>query len=167
MASQPNISSKPAIRQHAPLALAYALMIGGTVGVFMLIRAYGERMTVAAVPVVRNGHAEANAGTIGHVLLALLIIVVLARLVGSAFRVLHQPPVIGEIIGGILLGPSFLARIAPGVSAYVLPASISPFLNVLAQVGVVLYMFLVGLDLDPGLRTPASSCPLFWVQRFR
>jgi Kef-type K+ transport system membrane component KefB len=126
-------------------------MIGGTVGVFMLIRAYGERMTVAAVPVVRNGHAEANAGTIGHVLLALLIIVVLARLVGSVFRVLHQPPVIGEIIGGILLGPSFLARIAPGVSAYVLPASISPFLNVLAQVGVVLYMFLVGLDLDPGL----------------
>src|SRR5262249_32112257 len=41
--------------------------------------------------------------------------------------------------------------IAPGVSAYVLPASISPFLNVLAQVGVVLYMFLVGLELDPGL----------------
>jgi Kef-type K+ transport system membrane component KefB len=77
--------------------------------------------------------------------------VVLARVVGNAFRVFHQPPVIGEIIAGILLGPSFLASIAPGVSAYVLPASIAPFLNVLAQVGVVLYMFLVGLELDPGL----------------
>src|ERR1700746_660842 len=135
MASQRNNSSKLAIRQHAPLALAYTLMIGAMVGVFMLIRAYGERITTAAVPVVRNGHPEANAGTVGHVLLALLIIVVLARVVGNAFRVFHQPPVIGEIIPGILLGPSFLARIAPGVSAYVLPASISPFLNVLAQVG--------------------------------
>jgi hypothetical protein len=140
MTSQLSIPSKLTIRQHAPVALAYTLMIGGMVGVFMLIRAYGERMTTAGVPVVTNGHPEANAGTVGHFLLALLIIVVLARAVGSAFRVFHQPPVIGEIIAGILLGPSFLARVAPSVSAYVLPASISPFLNVLAQVGVVLYM---------------------------
>ena len=58
---------------------------------------------------------------------------------------------IGEIIAGILLGPSLLARAAPGVSAYLLPASIAPFLNVLSQIGVVLYMFVVGLELDPGL----------------
>jgi Kef-type K+ transport system membrane component KefB len=151
VASQLKMSSNRTVRQHAPLAVAYTLMIGGTVAVFTLIRAYGERMTAAAVPFLSNGHAEENAGTVGHVLLALLIIIVLARVVGSAFRVLHQPPVIGEIIAGILLGPSFLGRIAPGISAYVLPASISPFLNVLAQVGVVFYMFLVGLDLDPGL----------------
>ena len=74
MASQRNNSSKLALRQHAALALAYTLMIGAMVGVFMLIRAYGERITTAAVPVVRNGHPEANAGTVGHVLLALLII---------------------------------------------------------------------------------------------
>jgi hypothetical protein len=84
MASQPNISSSLTVRQHAPLALAYTLMIGGMVGVFMLIREYGEKMTAAAA-VVRNAHAEANAGTVGHVLLALMIIVVLARVVGNAF----------------------------------------------------------------------------------
>jgi Kef-type K+ transport system membrane component KefB len=151
MASQLNISSKLPVRQHAPLALAYALMIGGMVGAFMLIRAFGEKMSAAPAALVRSGHADANAGTVGHVLLALLIIVVLARVVGNAFRVLHQPPVVGEIIAGILLGPSFLGRFAPSLSAYVLPASISPFLNVLAQVGVVLYMFLVGLELDPAL----------------
>jgi hypothetical protein len=120
MASQTNIFSSLTVRQQAPLALAYSLMIGGMVGVFMLIRAYGEKITSTAIAVVKNRHAEANAGTVGHVLLALLIIVVLARVVGNAFRVLHQPPVIGEIIAGILLGPSFLARIAPGISAYVL-----------------------------------------------
>jgi len=151
MASQPNISTNLSVREHAPLAFAHSLMIGGMIAVFMLIRAYGETMTAAAAPVVRNEHVAASAGAFGHVLLALLIIIVLARVLGNVFRLLHQPPVIGEIIAGILLGPSFLARVAPGISAYVLPASIAPFLNVLSQVGVVLYMFLVGLDLDPGL----------------
>jgi Kef-type K+ transport system membrane component KefB len=152
MASQPNISTNNTFfRQHAPLALGYTLMIGGMIVIFMLIRAYGETLTAAAAPITTNGHASAQAGAVGHVLLALLVIIVLARLLGNAFRVLHQPPVIGEIIAGILLGPSFLARVTPGISAYLLPASIAPFLNVLSQVGVVLYMFLVGLDLDPGL----------------
>jgi hypothetical protein len=64
MASQRNNSSKLGLRQHAPLALAYTLMIGAIVGVFMLIRGYGERITTAAVPVVRSGHPEANAGTV-------------------------------------------------------------------------------------------------------
>ena len=151
MASQPNIAANNTLRQHAPLALGYSLMIGGTILIFMLIRSYGEAMTAAAASVTTNGHGASHAGVIGQVLLALLVIIVLARLLGNAFRMLHQPPVIGEIIAGILLGPSFLARVAPGLSAYLLPASIAPFLNVLSQVGVVLYMFVVGLDLDPAL----------------
>jgi Kef-type K+ transport system membrane component KefB len=151
VASQPNISTNSTVRQHAPLVLGYSVMIGGMIVIFMLIRAYGETLTAVTAPITTDGHAPADAGAVGHVLLALLIIIVLARLLGNAFRVLHQPPVIGEIIAGILLGPSFLARVAPSVSAYLLPASIAPFLNILSQVGVVLYMFLVGLDLDPGL----------------
>ena len=150
MSSQPNRSSNT-VSQHVPLALGYSLMIGGMIVIFMLIRAYGEKLTTVATPVTTNGHASAHADVVGHVLLALLVIMVLARLLGNAFRLFHQPPVIGEIIAGILLGPSFLARVAPDVSAYLLPASIVPFLNILSQVGVVLYMFLVGLDLDPGL----------------
>ena len=151
MASQPNISANGTVRQHGPLAVGYSLMIGATIVIFMLIQSWGETMTAAAAPVTTAGHAAAYAGAVGHVLLALLVIIALARVLGKAFRLLHQPPVIGEIIAGILLGPSFLARVTPGVSAYLLPASIAPFLNVLSQVGVVLYMFLVGLDLDPAL----------------
>lgn|GEM_PF-4926797 len=54
---------------------------------------------------------------------------------------------IGEIIAGILLGPSLLGRLAPGAYAFLLPPSVAPFLQIIAQVGVILYMFLVGLDL--------------------
>ena len=58
---------------------------------------------------------------------------------------------IGEIIAGVVLGPSVLGRLAPSVASYVLPTSVAPFLNVIAQVGVILYMFLVGLEVDPKL----------------
>ncbi len=85
------------------------------------------------------------------VLLALTVIMVTARLVGTLFTKLNQPAVIGEVIGGILLGPSLLGRIAPDLQLWVLPTEAAPFLNVIAQLGVILYMFLVGLELDLGL----------------
>jgi Kef-type K+ transport system membrane component KefB len=83
-----------------------------------------------------------------HVLLALAAVVVVGRLLARAFRAFGQPPVIGEVIGGILLGPSLLGRIAPEAYGYILPPQVAPYLSVLAQVGVVLYMFLVGLELN-------------------
>ena len=55
---------------------------------------------------------------------------------------------IGEVIGGIMLGPSLLGRVAPDVYAQLLPPSVAPILGVYAQLGVILYMFLVGLELD-------------------
>src|SRR5262249_15439418 len=67
------------------------------------------------------------------------------------FRVFRQPPVIGEIIAGIVLGPSLLGRFLPHAESYIFPTAVAPFLNVLSQVGVILYMFLVGLELDPAL----------------
>jgi Kef-type K+ transport system membrane component KefB len=99
-----------------------------------------------------GGSASSSADMMLHVLLALVVVIVMARTLGALFRKIHyQPPVIGEIIAGIVLGPSVLGRIAPGVAAYVLPPSVAPFLNIIAQIGVILYMFLVGLELDPKL----------------
>jgi Kef-type K+ transport system membrane component KefB len=86
-----------------------------------------------------------------HVLLALALVIITARAVGLLFGLLRQPPVIGEVLAGLLLGPSVLGRFAPGAAAYVLPPSVAPFLGLLAQVGVILYMFLVGLELDLSL----------------
>jgi Kef-type K+ transport system membrane component KefB len=82
------------------------------------------------------------------VLVALTVIMVTARVVGALFKRFHQPAVIGEVVGGILLGPSLLGRIAPEAAALLLPAEAAPFLGVISQLGVILYMFLVGLELD-------------------
>src|SRR5262245_64718834 len=83
-----------------------------------------------------------------HLLLALAAVVVTGRLLGAAFRLIGQPPVIGEVVAGILLGPSFLGSISPEAYTFLLPSSVAPGLGLIAQLGVVLYMFLVGVELD-------------------
>jgi len=85
------------------------------------------------------------------VLLALTVIIITARATGWLFAKLDQPAVIGEVIGGILLGPSLLGHFAPGLQAVLIPADAAPFLGVISQLGVILYMFLVGLELDLAL----------------
>src|SRR5215471_8867056 len=77
------------------------------------------------------------------------IILITARLIGSLFRKFHQPRVVGEMFAGILLGPSLLGWVAPQASAYLFPASSLGFLNALSQVGVIVFMFLVGLGINP------------------
>lgn len=79
------------------------------------------------------------------------IIVGAARVVGLAFRKIQQPQVVGEMVAGILLGPSLLGWVAPGLFALIFPPQSLGFLNALSQVGLVVFMFLVGLELDSKL----------------
>ena len=81
-------------------------------------------------------------------LLALAVIVVLARLLGALARRLGQPAVIGEIVGGIMLGPTLFGG---AITSTLFPADIRPSLTHLADIGVVVFMFLVGLELDRNL----------------
>lgn len=87
-----------------------------------------------------------------HFLLTLIIqigvILVTARVVGLLFRKIHQPQVVGEMVAGILLGPSLLGWLAPEVSAVLFPLESLGYLNALSQVGLLLFMFLIGLELD-------------------
>lgn len=76
------------------------------------------------------------------------VVLLAARLVGWLFRKLHQPRVIGEMIAGILLGPTLLGWIAPGFSATLFAADSLGALGALSQIGLLLFMFLVGLELD-------------------
>jgi Kef-type K+ transport system membrane component KefB len=135
-------------------AAAYGLMIGGLVLLYLWIRSYGE--TLGAPPasgtaIFGSAASRANEGDLLHVLLALVVVIATARAMGSIFRSAGQPQVIGEILAGIVLGPSLLGRLAPGAEGYLFPATVGPALNIIAQVGVILYMFLVGLELDPAL----------------
>ena len=84
-------------------------------------------------------------------LLALAAVVLVGRLLGVLFRRAGQPPVIGEVVGGILLGPSFLGLLSPATYHFLLPTEIAPLLSVVAQIGVIIYMFLIGLELNPEL----------------
>ena len=89
------------------------------------------------------------------VLIALTAIIIAGRVLALLFRYIGQPPVIGEVFAGILLGPSFLGA---ELSGRILAPAAAPFLAVVAQLGIVLYMFLVGLELDPApLRTRARA----------
>ncbi len=134
--------------------VAYPAMIAATVAVFWGIRSIGEARPSAPRFVSLESTAavaKTSGETLFHVLLALAVVIALARGVGALFRRFQQPAVIGEVVAGILLGPSLLGRVAPEASAFLLPPSVAPFLGMIAQVGVILYMFLVGLELDTGL----------------
>lgn len=131
---------------------AYVAMIVAAVAIFFWIRSHGERLQAppgdAANIVAVIGHSD----TLGRLLLALAVICFAARVVGGALRrFFDQPPVIGEIAAGLMLGPSVLGALFPDAYAYLLPAGVAPFLAILAKIGVVLFMFLVGLELDPKL----------------
>jgi Kef-type K+ transport system membrane component KefB len=77
------------------------------------------------------------------------VILVTCRLVGTvAERWLGQPRVVGEMIAGVLLGPSLLGLLAPQIQAFIFPPESKPLLFVIAQFGVGLYMFIVGLGFD-------------------
>src|SRR5689334_18772650 len=78
-------------------------------------------------------------------LVDLAIIILLARLLGIAAKRLGQPPVLGEIIAGILLGPTLFGG---QITATLFPAALRPPLSALASLGVVMFMFAVGYQLD-------------------
>lgn len=79
-------------------------------------------------------------------LIQLLVILGVCRVVGALARRCGQPQVIGEMAAGILLGPSLLGQILPEWQAAIFPADSQPMMFCLSQLGLALYMFLVGLE---------------------
>jgi Kef-type K+ transport system membrane component KefB len=130
---------------------AYIAMVAAAIVAFLAIDRYGRTLIAperSATSAAAATSTAAGAEMLLHVLLALAAVVVTGRLLARLFVRIQQPPVIGEVLAGILLGPSLLGAVAPAVSHYVLPSSVAPVLGVIAQLGVILYMFLVGLELD-------------------
>jgi Kef-type K+ transport system membrane component KefB len=148
--------------QKARIVLIYGISLAASICIFLLIRHIGGSLVAAGIPESR-GRVQpappAGSEALFQVLLAMAVVIVVARVLGTIARRLHQPQVMGEVVAGILLGPSFFGWVAPWAASEVLPASVAPYLAVISQVGTVLYMFLVGVDLDTNLlrgRTQAS-----------
>jgi len=83
-----------------------------------------------------------------QLILAFGSVLLVARALGWIFHRLGQPRVIGEMTAGILLGPSVFGRFFPGAFHHVLPPSSFPAITVLSQLGLLLFMFVVGLEVD-------------------
>jgi len=92
------------------------------------------------------------AATAIHFFLELAVILATCRVVGLIAKRIGQPQVVGEMIAGVVLGPSLLGEIAPGVQqALFPPGPANVVLYTVAQIGLVLYMFLIGLNFDVDL----------------
>jgi Kef-type K+ transport system membrane component KefB len=139
--------------QEAPVTQRRALGRSG-VGYVVLVVV----PVVLAIVLLRTGtggHGGAEIGSksappdpVPKLLFALPVIFLVCRVLSSAARKLLQPAVIGEIIAGVLLGPSFLGLVWPAAYAWIFPTYLTPTINTLAQIGLMLFMFLVGYELD-------------------
>jgi len=128
-------------------------MLIGALALFIVIDRAGAGLAGADSPslVASTPSSSGKPNVLVHVLATLAAVVAVGQLLGLLCRVVGQPPVIGEIVAGILLGPSFLGRIWPEATHWLLPAEVAPFIGVIAQVGVILYMFLVGVELNTAM----------------
>jgi Kef-type K+ transport system membrane component KefB len=77
------------------------------------------------------------------------VITIAASLLGALARRCGQPTVVGQIIAGIVLGPSLLGRLPGNPTEFLFPMAVRPFLAVLSQVAIVLFMFVVAYEIDP------------------
>ena len=108
-----------------------------------------NELSSLAEPLIAN---PTNDDPLSLFLIQIIIILVLVRILAKILGRLRQPPVIGEIIAGILLGPSVFGYI-PNFSTTIFPTSSLVVLNVFAQIGLIFFMFFLGLEVDIALLT--------------
>lgn len=151
-------STKP--KQRAPMvfSIVLTLLFVGVVWLSARIGAtYYHIDTQSAAPIVPSSAwqnftdsvAHHGSSTIGLLLLQIIVILTVARLVGVLFRHIGQPQVIGEIVAGILLGPSILGALWPEAFAFLFPEESIAFIEILSEFGLILFMFTIGMELRP------------------
>ena len=91
---------------------------------------------------------DAAAHPLAIFILQLIIIIITAQACGFLFKKIGQPAVMGEIVAGILLGPSLIGALWPAFTGFVFPAASLGNLQMLSQVGLILFMFVIGMELD-------------------
>ena len=141
------------------LASTYVALVGAPALALIVILRVGAAVSPApaAAGVISRTSAEVAASPrvaipdLPLLLVQIVVVLLAARLVGALVRRLGQPQVIGEMLAGIALGPSILGAHAPAVANTLFPAASLGFLNALSQIGLLVFMFLVGLELDPKL----------------
>ncbi len=150
------------IAQRSVLFYVVSLLVFGGLIYYAVVQGEGLRPQLAAelnavTRPVETGTAldqfqQTVHGNMRHPLAVLLMqivaIVAVARLFSYLFARLGQPTVIGEIVAGIVLGPSVVGYWCPGVFEFLFPAGSLLNLQFMSQIGLVLFMFVIGMELD-------------------
>ena len=146
------------VRHYLPYILMLVFFVAGVW--FILARGVQLNPTtpaaVTTTPVDAHGSATTVTGVLWEnfrtpvsiLLTQIVVILIVAGLFRRLFRRLGQPPVMGEMIAGIFLGPSVLGLIFPQAMAFLFPPASLGTLQQLSQIGVVLFMFIVGMEVN-------------------
>ena len=139
----------------------YITITGACLGLIYWIISLGKNLEKTRVPVVAAARSPKPANsqvqdTFWHhinsplsiLLLQVIVILVATRLFAYLFKKIKQPPVIGEVVAGIILGPSLAGYWFPSYTAFLFPASSMNTLQIFSQVGLILFMFVIGMELD-------------------
>lgn len=137
------------------------VIIGGIIGILWFIINQGEKLTqhvkVANMPLkqvaenaISSFHAlgENFSHPLALLLLQIIVIIGIARFLGRLMVRIGQPTVMGEIIAGIILGPSLLGIVFPAANAFLFPLDSLGNLQMISQIGLILFMFIIGMELD-------------------
>jgi len=127
-------------------------------GVWLVLAAGARLQPASGVPATTPAPTAATSSTsilwenfrspLSILLTQIIVILIMAGLFRQLFRGMGQPPVMGEMIAGIVLGPSVLGWLYPPALSFLFPASSLETLRQLSQIGVVLFMFIVGMELN-------------------
>lgn len=130
------------------LAVA-GVLVAGAVGLVALAIAVGWLDTGPDPAAPPGPHpAMSPAQLMWRLLIAVGVVCALATAFGRLARRVGQPPVVGEIVAGLVIGPSAVGTLAPGLFHAILPPAVLPNLNLLAQAGLAVFMFTVGAGFD-------------------
>jgi Kef-type K+ transport system membrane component KefB len=131
------------------------------VAVAPILIGVGLLLSISAIPdIVPTVSSQAAGGLVAHLqapfarfLLQLLIVLACAKAAGILMRYVGQPAVIGEMLAGIVLGPSLFGLLLPSAQAWLFPADSLGSLSLVSQLGVLVFMFAAGAEFDlAGLR---------------
>src|SRR5438876_10737466 len=112
-----------------------------------LVTSLPSQLKTAVTQIGRTLHNNTRS-TLSILLLQIIVIVIAARLFGRLFRKVGQPAVVGEMVAGILLGPSLLGMLSPSTLSFLFPEPSMGTLKLFSQIGVIIFMFTVGMELN-------------------
>jgi Kef-type K+ transport system membrane component KefB len=148
--------ASPGDRNLLRVTAVYVTLVGvPSLLTFLFLDVHGGAELTTTAP---NSSLPTSTSTaFARLLLAMAVILASCAVVGALLRRIRQPAVIGEILVGVLLGSSVLGAVRPEAVRWLFPTEVTPTLAGLAQLGVILFVFVAGMELDTGLIRTRSS----------